>query len=682
MVLKLTKNVVCFLKGFVCFEKGEKDNRLYAYTVQSNLMHLGYILDNDAFAALRMAKEEDIIQFNYEVVQHFTSLLGGGKDYMPLYGDFPLKVANEDDVTAIDIASLHFISTNSMDGLVLPSGKKSYISESIKYKTIELGSEELVDEVFTSLVSVNQSITGMDLSVLEWFIDSGRTLKFPDVIPFKENMCVLAGRGVEGVPVKTATDVLRVACYMSGGDITLSNVTRFRNFRRPERRRLMTLLEKSSCDPTEMVTRSERWIRLGEKIHPLEYLKSHPRAAMAFTLMRKGLKGGKKVKVKSWNSQVNDDFLKSLQDGVNILGKRPGEFMRRLDWMLRTYTNPADLGIILNKFGMCAMGCSNKVLYELYLHFEKRNEKCVNRSIMIKGARKRTKLPALSKLDENVIEIVKDGIIEALQRKFSRLEPLGKVYIDEKLSLIPLPSNMRSLDLSTSPIIRGQRIPIDNPSAKVIRAFFHWEDKNGSLDPDLSAMFMKGDGGGGNIISYSHLRHGNSIHSGDVIARKGNCAEYVDIDIQDAISMGYRYVSVDVRNFRGGSLAVMNGVFGIMEREYPESNNTWLPSTISMATKCNSSAQTTILSVIDLEKMEYIFLDIDSTGAALARNKKNVVDAIMDYIKIPELNVHKLLSLHAEARGSIVDKPENADVKFLYEDFSKDYIKTGQYMGI
>lgn len=413
----------------------------------------------------------------------------------------------------------------------------------------------------------------------------------------------------------------------------------------------------------------------------MEYLKSHPRAAMAFTMMRKGLKGGKTIKVKSFNSQVNSEFVKGLQEGVNMLGKRPGEFMRRIDWLLRTYTNPADLGIILNKFGVCAMGCTNKVMYELYNHLEVRNEKCNNRSIMIKGARKRTKLPSLPHIDQSILDVVKSSVLDAISRKFSRLDPLGKVYIDEKLSLIPLPTNMRSLDLSAAPIIRGQRIPIATPDAKVLRAFFHWEDKDGSLDPDLSAMFIHDDGKT-NIVTYSSLSYGNSVHSGDVIARKGNCAEYIDIDIKDAISKGCKYVSVDVRNFRGGSLAVMNGVFGIMEREFPESNKTWLPATVSMATKCNSAAQTTILSVIDLEKMEYIFLDIDSSGAALASNKKNVVDAVMDYIKIPALNVHKLLSLHAEARGSIVTNPEDADVKFFYEDFSKDYIKTGQYMGI
>lgn len=679
MLKTTTKNVICFTKGFVIFNKGEKDNKLYAYTVQSNLMHLGYILDSDAFTALRMAKEEDIVKFNEEVVEHYTSLLGGGKNYLPLYGDFPLSMANDDDVSAIDTACLHFVSNNTMEGLALPK-EKSYISEKVKYQVIELGTEETLDEVFRSIVSVNQSITGWDIEVMEWFAQSGRDLKFPPVIPFKENLCRLVAWGIDA-PVQTATDVLRVACYLSGGDITLTNVTKFKNFKRSERRNLLTLLEKSSCDPTEMVTRSEQWVRLGEKLHPMEYLKSHPRAAMAFTMMRKGLKGGKTIKVKSFNSQVNSEFAKGLQEGVNILGKRPGEFMRRIDWLLRTYTNPADLGIILNKLSVCAMGCTNKVMYELYNHLEVRNEKCNNRSIMIKGARKRTKLPSLPHIDQSILDVVKSSVLDTISRKFSRLDPLGKVYIDEKLSLIPLPTNMRSLDLSAAPIIRGQRIPIATPDAKVLRAFFHWEDKDGTLDPDLSAMFIHDDGKT-NIVTYSSLSYGSSVHSGDVIARKGNCAEYIDIDIKDAISKGCKYVSVDVRNFRGGSLAVMNGVFGIMEREFPESNKTWLPATVSMATKCNSAAQTTILSVIDLEKMEYIFLDIDSSGAALASNKKNVVDAIMDYIKIPALNVHKLLSLHAEARGSIVTNPEDADVKFLYEDFSKDYIKTGQYMGI
>jgi hypothetical protein len=70
------------------------------------------------------------------------------------------------------------------------------------------------------------------------------------------------------------------------------------------------------------------------------------------------------------------------------------------------------------------------------------------------------------------------------------MDSLGNCWIDEELKKIPLPTNMRSMNFSTKPIIRGQRGPLDNPDAKVIRPFVHWMDKHGSEDLDLSVTFV------------------------------------------------------------------------------------------------------------------------------------------------------------------------------------------------
>jgi hypothetical protein len=98
-------------------------------------------------------------------------------------------------------------------------------------------------------------------------------------------------------------------------------------------------------------------------------------------------------------------------------------------------------------------------------------------------------------------------------------------------------------------------------------------DKHGSEDLDLSVTFVGEKVS--EVLSFSNLKVGKSVHSGDVRHRQGPCAEYIDIDIEDAINHGFKYVVIDVRNFNCGSLSSVETSFGIMEREHPESNKTW-----------------------------------------------------------------------------------------------------------
>ena len=46
------------------------------------------------------------------------------------------------------------------------------------------------------------------------------------------------------------------------------------------------------------------------------------------------------------------------------------------------------------------------------------------------------------------------------------------------------------------------------------------------------------------------------------------------------------------------------------------------------------------------------------------------------------LNVYDLLKLHVGARGSQVEDPNEADVRFAWEDFVADYAKVGEFMTV
>lgn len=689
---KLTKNIVALQKGLVVPPNDGMDNRIAVATVQSHLMEWGYMLDQDAFFELSKSDLSFITKFNDEVISYLKEVMGGKRNYQPLYKNFPQEVMSMSDFELYINAILHYWSNGEWEPSTV-TYEKPIKFEKIKYNLIKFGTQERFSQIFTDLVSINTSLSPQDLNIVKWFVESGEKLVFPDVIPFKENLCTLAGMGIEGLPVKTPTDVLRIAVHLSGGDISLPKVPekkvranrwttlhvenperekfKFKKFTRKERKYLLGLLENTNCDPKEMALKDQRWVRLGEILHPMEYKKLYPKAANVFNKIRN-------EKVKTWYGILEDSFKKGLEEGLKVLSQRPGEFSRRIDWLIRTY--PKQVELIMSYFSEAVKGTSNKVLFEVYNHFENRLEDNNNRSIMIKGSRKRTQLPSLPGLKSETVEMIHSRLFETLRDKYSKLEPLGNCWIDEELKKIPLPTNMRSMNFSTRPLLRGQRTPLDNQDAKVIRPFVHWFDKDGREDLDLSATFVGEKSR--EVLSFSNLKVGRSVHSGDVRHRQGPCAEYIDIDIEDALKRGFKYVVIDVRNFNGRTLKSVESTFGIMEREFPESNKTWLPETISGCQNLESESVNTLITIIDLETKEYIMLDVDSNGITASGDIKNTLKVIEEYSKLPKVSVYDLILLHVEGRGKQVTLDNNVDTYFKLEDFMTSYEETGKLMGV
>lgn len=504
------------------------------------------------------------------------------------------------------------------------------------------------------------------------------------------------------LPKLTVTDVLRIAVHMSGGDISLPKVPpaevkmnrwsshksknpyrdafKFKKFTRSERKYLMSLLEKTNCDVREFVLKDARWIRLGEILHPGEFANKYPKAFEMFDDIRN-------TKVKSWYGEVQDAFNKDFNKGLKKLSERPGEFMRRLDSLVRmagnnkTYDKQIIKSVtqVLEEVGIKT---SNKVLFEAYGHFEKRTQPVQNRTIMVKGSRKRTKLPDLPAISQDVVEDIQISIMTALQTKFAGLQKLGKVYIDEELKKLPLPTNMRSISSTLKPVMRGQRVPIGNQNAKVIRAFVHWFDEHGNQDIDLTATFA----GMGKIKHIGWNGEKNcteGCYSGDIRHRRGACAEYIDINVAAALKAGYKYAILDARNYNGGSFeSVTDCVFGYMEREHPKANEIFVPATLANTVRLTNESAVTIVAAIDLETYEYIFLDVDQNGIPVASaNFDKIMGALKSYAELPKFSVYDLLEMHVNVRGEKVRTEEEADLVITPDSFPS-YVEIGKWMGV
>ena len=394
----MNRNLIAFRKGLVTFNV-TTNTSIMSMTktadIQNLLMSHGYILSSDAFENLSHCSLNEIESLEADIKQHFIDTVGNcdAKELEELFAD-------SDESVVTSFQSYMQLVWGGNDNLEIPQ-----VYESVKFTQIEYVDEIEFKKIFTNLIQIGTALTPVDFKIVEWFAkEYGDNNIMPKSIPFKENLCMIASLGMN-VPVKTTTDVLRIATYMSNGttDLILPSkmyrpsawssekainpkrvLAHFKKFKRSERKYLLSLLE-TVVDVKEMVLYRGRWIKLGEILHPGDYAKRFPLTMKAFKELRN-------TKVKSWYSDVDAAFLKSMEVGLKKLSERPGEFARRLDHLLRFYSQ--EQMFILDTFRAIGGKVSSKVLWELYSHFGTRTEK-VGRSIWIKGARKPTTLPTL-----------------------------------------------------------------------------------------------------------------------------------------------------------------------------------------------------------------------------------------------------------------------------------------------
>lgn len=706
-VSSFSKATISFQRGFVVPTQEKSTLTLQQkYSVQAELMQLGYVLTPEALEHVTLSWFKDIMSF-------LKKALGLGS-YRPFYVNFPQQVMETSYCELYMNAVIHYMSNGTWEPAQVLKDR-GFEFENVEFTIIKLGDEAEFAAIFTRLVSINQSITENDKNIISWFVgtykDQGLGLIMPERIPFKETLCMLAGLNLP-VPVGTPTDVLRIAVYLSGGDISLPAIPqvkteapylntknfrssaasrlihqretervarekfKFAKFSRPQRKYLLSLLESLSfIDLADMKNRAERWVRLGEILHVGEYAKQFPNAAAAFNVLRNDLKS-----VKTYEGKVDAAFKISFEEGIKEVAKKPSMFARKLDWLLRTYNKT----FVMREFKLVASQVSRKVLWELYNHFLKRDSSNT-RSIMIKGKKAiRKQLPALEPMDKISVIKTQNVILNCIGDQFSKLEKMGKVWIDPKLTKIPLPTAMRSVNTSVKTYMRGTRIPFSK-DAKTVRSYIHWTDPRGDQDLDLSVGFYNESLQPIGHISFTNLKEPRfgAYHSGDIRHRRGPCAEYVDLDIATALSTGMRYAMVQVYNYNGWPMHTMKDcVFGVMEREFPKANEIFLPKTISNAMGIANESTTVFICMLDLKEREYIWLDLESSGSfpTLESNSGTAAQIIKVAISAQFLSVHDLLTLHAENRGEIVADESTADVKFTFEDFVGGYDKVASFM--
>lgn len=439
-----------------------KANDRYIATIMKNIESLGYTFSKEVYDVLETYSDVELGDFYLELICELRELVGADVEYTPMYPDFPQSVMDMDSSELYINAMFHYLSDGALYPEVTKSGRLP-LREDTRVKVIGLGSRDDITDIFARLCRSKTSISETDKADMAYLFGHEH-MELPDDIPHKENAAYITALYIQKNPIasvscirkyiRTATDVLRLITAMSGGDVSLAENTRYKSFTRRQRRMIMELL--SGCEGIEedMLRYKERWIRIGERIHPSEfdcskYTLEYDRAIRAFDKLRND------EKIETFGSNVEFALAYGeYRSALDILVKRPGELARRLDQLLRVTTsdeadpdadgsNVSDLAgkeqersykeSVIRAFESVADRVSTPVLLQVREHFAHRLEKLDSRVFFPKGSLAKCHCEAnkLPDIEEQYCRSVVEICEKALVKAYGQRAPMGKVYLSD-----------------------------------------------------------------------------------------------------------------------------------------------------------------------------------------------------------------------------------------------------------
>lgn len=667
-------------KQSIALPASDCDQKESKMQLQLEAIALGFIFDESALSALANYSQE-----REPVFKILQKLVGADKVWKPMYPNFPQQVYDAPAVELFFNAMGHYLSSGTwrpdyVKELRLP------LADKVKLQPIGLISDDEYLQIFYEILSSNSSLSKVDRDIVHSFVScfDEEILKeyMPSKIPFKETRCQLIAEGklanmqsISELPLSTSTDVLRTATYLSGGDISLSTNTRFK-LTNSNRRWLVRKLEPV-INADDIARHKGKWKRLFHCLHIGTFEDAPKSKEIAFSLRNGKLQG--------YNGVVEEAFEnKSLDTLLNQLSAKPGEFARRIDHLLRLFSEE-DAQITLDRFSDLIASVDTRVLVQMLGHFHHRqvcqgtsgnhgeNELKMTRVAIPKGqiAKAMVLKDTLPVIAPTILTQLVEMITSTLKARFTKLPKLGKVWIDPELKKSPVPLQMRTAAEGLKVVQRGTRLPMGDKN--ILRFFVHWV----GVDIDLSACFLTDDLKLHSEIAYYALRKSktdsgyNAVHSGDITvapAPEGAC-EFIDIELDSILDKTIRYISMDVRVYEGGSFPTQQANAGWMFREnLGKEGEVFDASTVEQRISISATSYSCMVAVFDIKAREVIWLDLAGSshqlrsGNNVANNRFNIEDLLEASLNFNQISIYQLLEMHASSRGELVSSEEDADL--------------------
>ncbi|MFJ8646913.1 MXAN_6230/SCO0854 family RING domain-containing protein [Streptomyces sp. NPDC093546] len=444
----------------------------------------------------------------------------------------------------------------------------------------------------------------------------------------------------------TATDVLRLLAVWSGGEPDLLERHRFRSLPRGLRRQLLAVLDRLAvASLVEDVLRYPGpWKRAAEVLHPYERHGDHPRAALAFAVLRatdtsavspslgEALRrtaaehpravrvDGTRVRAHTWSARVEEALCaRDRSTALALLLQRPGELLRRLDHLLRL---DGDAGAGLSDAEARALtealpGAGPGPLLAALGRLRERHLPAGRRVFFPRGRVTHsytvddTRAPLPVAVTERVC-----GLLEAeVLRRLSTASRFRLAVLDAGLSGLAVPSAEGAAAKALVSVPRGSTQPL--PEGEVLRLFLHWTQPPGTrVDLDLSVALYDAEWTYLGLCDYTRLVYGRraAVHSGDLTSAPApdGATEYVDLDLAELRAAGVRFALPLVFSYNNVPFDQLVDAFaGFMALRSKEARSSrYDPKAVRQRYDLVGDSRIHVPMLVDLERGSFLWTDL------------------------------------------------------------------------
>ncbi|MFF5971340.1 hypothetical protein ACFY7C_07400 [Streptomyces sp. NPDC012769] len=669
------------------------------------LMSVGFKLSAGLLAELSGRAEETVVATATRTLDAVRELVGAHVRHNPYFARFPVGVPDTADFWTDCVAqalsaddatrarTLAQLRAGSVNLLTLPTyGRYQHTYEEMaaahdeliasagdRVTVLHLGAP-LDEEVTALYLALAGSVTPLgpealsDLAVLAEHRADGPQ---PEAIPVRESRAVVnrarlrAGRGLL---LDTVTDVLRLACALSDGDVTLRQRTRFRTPSRPHRRALLAGLDAVvAAHPAKLAdvaAHREAWKRLGERLHPHEY-PQWPHAAEVFAVAR----GERKAPTLAGRAE---ELLRRGEVGGAaglLAAAAPGLLIRSLDRLLRTAGDDKELEAVLAAAERAAPRVSGRVVLSLREHLQNRTAQAERQDAELPrdadlpedaepdaaGARQdaprrvfvnpRGKAWIADDTRAPLPPAVRDRLVALLDAEIRRRLPVpDRLLVDPDVLDVALPLSGWASAAGFGTLPRGSVSPVEG---ELLRFFTYWKQARRETDHDLSALILDDAYDTLHWLSYTNLSTVGGTHSGDVTEAPHGASEFIDVRLAE---LPGSFVVPQVIVYQGEAFdEVKESFFGFMLRSADQQGRPYEPRTVRMKSELRGPGRVAMPLVFQRDdegrwQARWLHLHI-KTGPLQYRaedNRVTVAALVRDLVARTPLTLRYLIDLMTE----------------------------------
>ncbi|GHE42409.1 hypothetical protein GCM10018771_23600 [Streptomyces cellulosae] len=646
------------------------------------LMSVGFKLSAELLERLSGLSEAAVVHTARRTLRAVSEMVGDHVRHNAYFIDFPANVPDTEEfwtecvrkALADDAARgsvLTQLSRGVLNLLTLPTyGRYQHTYEQLlaaqdeliasagdRVTVLHLG-RNLDDE----LTDLYLALAGSTTPLGEEHLDDLRTLARhcalgpqPESIPVRENRAVVnEARLMAGADLllDTVTDVLRLACALSGGDVTLQEPTRFRSLPRPVRRALLAGLDAvvaaNAAKLADVHAHREPFKRLGERLHPHEYPR-WPHAAEVFAVAR-----GEK-EARSFDSRLErllDAY--DVPGAVRLLEAAPGKLFRALDLLLRIASGQEEGDAVVDAAVRVAPRVSGRVVLSVREHFHNRERQTGEPRIFVN---RRGRGWAAPDARRPVPAADRDRLVAALDAEMRRRLPApGRLLVDPDVLDVALPLSGKAAGAGLGVLPRGSVSAVDGER---LRFFVYWKEAARRTDYDLSALLLRADYTSDSWLSYTSLKTVAGVHSGDVTEAPNGASEFIELSLDRVRGT---FIVPQVNIFAGeGFDEVEESFFGFMLRDGQQKGRPFEPRTVRMKSDLRGGGRVALPLVFRREddgrwraKWLHLYLRGISSANRVEENQVSVSKVVRAVVEREYLTVRYLTGLMAD-RGTAVE---------------------------